>query len=149
MKIKALFIGLRKRRAEAITSAIEAASSLVLDVVTATGLSGVDLSDLKDYGVVFVDRETRETQLVKILDAITDFDPEIPIVLIYKSSPDGKAFMIANQYDCLLFSEMDTLGRTLTARELAEALRYRSPETDHLRKLMELSMSCGPCSTGE
>jgi hypothetical protein len=115
---------------------------------TTSKLDAESQVDLEDFRGVFVNREVKESRLAWLLDHIRERHPEIPIVLTYGTEPDGKAYLYANRYDCMLFSETDRHGRTLNARELAETLRRRLLDSDVTRKLMELSMSSGPCSTG-
>jgi hypothetical protein len=72
----------------------------------------------------------------------------MPVALVYDAEPDGKAFLLANRYDCQLFSELDQLGRTLTPTEIGEMLLMRLAGAEIERRLMEISCCTGPCSTG-
>ena len=145
---RVLFVGFERRRVRSIVSSIETASGWKITAATC-GIEQENSVDSESFEALFVNREVRESQLVRVLESVRNRHPEIPAVLTYGAEPDGKAYLYANRYNCMLFSEMDRFGRTLTARELAETLQEVSLNGDVTRKLMELSMSCGPCSTGE
>jgi hypothetical protein len=145
---KMLFVGFGQRRVQSVVSSIEAASGLKIDAATASELDAENTVDLGSFRAVFVNRGMKESRLLRVLEHIRERHPEIPVVLTYGTEPDGKAFLYANRYDCMLFSETDRHGRTLNARELVDVLNEESLESDINRRLMELSMSSGPCSTG-
>jgi hypothetical protein len=148
LRLRVLFVGLNQRRVKNIVSAIESAADVKIDpVAAATGPRGS--SRTQDCQAVFVSRDLKEHGLVHTLQAVTEAHPQTPVVLVYGAEPDGKTYLYANKYGCMLFSELDRLGRTLTACELAETLQARSSSSAFARKLMELSMSYGPCSTGD
>ena len=149
MKSKMLFVDLRQERVRTIVTSIETASDLKIASTATSGLDPDSHENLEDCLAVFISRDLKESRLVQVLDFLSENHPEIPVVLTYGAELDGRAYLYARKYDCLLFSEKDRFGRTLTAGELAEALQKRSPQSDVTRKLMELSMSCGPCSTGD
>jgi hypothetical protein len=146
--LKMLFVGFEQRRVRRLASSIEAASRLKIYPATASRLDAENVVDLDSFGAVFVNRGMKESRLLRVLERVRERLPEIPVVLTYANEPDGKAYLYANQYDCMLFSETDRHGRTLNARELADVLKEGLPDSDVTRRLMDLSMSSGPCSTG-
>jgi len=148
LKISLLFLGFTKARVRSIVSAIEGASTLEIDPVMASGIRGFGGQCPGKHRAVFVNRDLKQDRLTKVLEAVRANPGEIPVVLVYHKDPDGRDFLYSNKYGCLLFSECDRFGRTLTAAELAERLTEASPEDDLTRKLLELSLSCGPCSSG-
>lgn len=146
MQVRAGFIGFSEERTWSIVSAIEDASDTVIESIalrdtwTGDGPGGI--------GSVFVNREIDELELKRWLDNIRDVSVDIPIVLVYGSEPDGKSYMLSNRFDCWLFSEKDRLERTLTAADIGKALADGEPDSAFERKLFEVSLSAGPCSTG-
>jgi hypothetical protein len=149
LKSRILFIGLRQARVSDIISSIEKVSDIRIAATTIPNPSGSSTQQLDTYDAVFVSRDLKQNRLVGMMEAIRDAHPDIPVVLIYAKNPDGRAFLLSSQYNCMLFSELDRLGRTLTSSELAESLHKSSQQNDLTRKLMDLTMCCGPCSTGE
>jgi hypothetical protein len=149
LKAKMLFVGLDPQRVQSIVSSIEEHSDIEIATETACGLELDGRGRLLDRAAVFISRDLEEPRLPHLLESIRQMHFDIPIVLVYEAEPDGKAYLYANKYDCLLYSEMDRVGRTLSAKELAGELEEISRENDISRKLMELSLSAGPCSTGE
>jgi hypothetical protein len=148
LKISLLFIGFTKARLRSIVSSIQEVSDLRIDTVTASGMGRSGGPCPGSHRAVFVNRDLKETRLVKVLEAGRDNPRGIPVVLVYGDEPDGRDFLYSNKYGCLLYSESDRFGRTLTASELAETLEAGSPDDELTRKLLELSLSCGPCSSG-
>ena len=148
MKWKALFVGISRSRVSDLIASVEKASGLNLDPTVISGLHSADRADLDTYRAVFVSRDLKQTELVETLESIRREHPTVPVVLVYGDSPDGRAFLISNRFGCMLYSELDRFGRTLTGLELAEALQASLHEEDVIRKMMELSMCSGPCSTG-
>lgn len=153
MRITALFIGLAKARVERIASSIEKVSEITLVTSRAGGstgdLAGRNLSELISVtDAVFVDRDREDMELERLLGSIRECQTEMPIVLVYESEPDGKCFMLANKFECWLFSDSDHLERTLTPSELGEALAEVAEKRAVERRLFEISLSSGPCSTG-
>jgi hypothetical protein len=139
-------MGFSEKRIRSITSAIEGASKTVIEPVvlrdtwTDEGPRGI--------GSVFINREIGDQELGRWLDAIREVSAEIPIVLVYGSEPDGKSYVLSNRFDCWLFSEKDRMERTLTASDIGRALSDGEPDSAFERKLFEVSLSAGPCSTG-
>jgi hypothetical protein len=146
VQVRAGFIGFSEQRTSSIVSAIEGASDTVIEPValrddwTGKGAGGI--------GSVFLNREIDDQELNRWLDAIRDDSVDIPIVLVYGSEPDGKSYMLSNRFDCWLFSEKDRLERTLTAADIGRALADGEPDPAFERRLFEVSLSAGPCSTG-
>jgi hypothetical protein len=133
----------------AIARAVEGVSDLRISFTALAEPAPLDLTDLKAYQALFLSRDIKDTRLVRLLEAIRACPTGIPVVLVYSTEPDGKAFLHTNRYGCLLFSELDRFGRSLTAHELSEALKQAASETDLVQKLVEVSMAYGPCSTGD
>jgi hypothetical protein len=146
VQVRAGFIGFEQARIRSIVSAIEGASEIevqpfaVSDPWTAGRPQGICS--------IFINREIDEEELNRWLETIRDDSVDIPIVLVYGSEPDGKSYMLANRFDCWLFSEKDRLERTLTASEVGKALADDAPDSAFERRLFEVSLSAGPCSTG-
>jgi hypothetical protein len=130
-------------------AAVEAVSGLRVSFTALADPAALDLGDLKAYQAIFLSRDIKETRLVEILEAIRACPAGVPVVLVYGTEPDGKAFLHANRYGCLLFSELDRFGRSLTVHELSEALEQSASETNLMQRLVEVSMAYGPCSTGD
>jgi hypothetical protein len=145
---KALFVGIRQSRVSGLVASVHKASGLRLDPTVISGLRTADRVDLGTYRAVFVSRDIKQAELIEMLDGIRRTHPALPVVLVYGASPDGRAFLLSNRFGCMLYSELDRFGRTLTGQELAEALQATVSEGDVIRKMMELSMCSGPCSTG-
>jgi hypothetical protein len=148
LKVNVLFIGFKQARVRRIASALRSAADLGIVPSGGSRRAGTAAWDPEDYDAVFISRDIDESCLAEALEDVRDKKPDMPLVLVHGGDPDGKAFLLANRYECLLYSELDSLGRTLTAGELAGTLKERLSEGGLGRKLMELSLSCGPCSTG-
>jgi hypothetical protein len=150
VQLKALFLGFTHKRVKRITSAIEAAVEEVSIAATVQKRPGARMTaQLEDAHAVFVSRDLEDDLLERTLETVRDRRSDIPIALIYDSEPDGKAFLLANKYDCQLFSELDRLGRTLAPWEIGELLLVRLAAAEIERRLMEISCCSGPCSTGD
>jgi hypothetical protein len=149
MKIRAVFIGSTKRAIDQIVECIEAASSIEIDAVkrecTCRDLRAVVAAS----DAVFVDRAVETRSIEKVLRLIRQHCSDIPVVITYQDEPDGRTFVLARRYDCLLFSPKDKLGITLTPAEVATALEESLSAACAEQKLMEISLCTGPCSTGD
>ena len=149
MKLNALFLGLKESRVERIVGKIEQASGVALAATVSSNeepdLDGAD----GDFDAVFVSRDMAPDRLEKTLERVRGSSETIPLVLVYGSEPDGKAYLIARRYGCWLFSEIDRHPRTFTATELGDNLRESFETTHCARRLMEISLCSGPCSTGD
>lgn len=144
--MKSGFIGLSQARIRSITSAIEGASDIAIEPVMVRDAWNGDQPG--EMGSVFISREMDDQELIRWLETIRKASAEIPIVLVYASQPDGKSYLFSNRFDCWLFSEKDRLERTLTAAEVGKALASGTPDSAFERRLFEVSLSAGPCSTG-
>jgi hypothetical protein len=149
LKARVLFIGIGQTRVSDIAASIEEASGLELEPIITSGFRRPDRQRLGGFRAVFISRDLKQPGLVEALESIRGGHPDIPVVLVYGTDPDGQAFLFSNRFGCMLYSELDRFGRTLTSSELGEALQSTSPEDGLARKMMELSMCYGPCSTGE
>jgi hypothetical protein len=149
MQLKALFWGLSQKRVNQIVSAIEEATDIAIDATTQRQ-PGPKMGELlDDADAVFISRSLEEDLLERTLKTVRKHHSEIPVALIYGSEPDGKAFLLANTYNCQLFSELDRMGRTLAPWEIGEMLLLRLAGAEIERRLMEISCFSGPCSTGD
>jgi hypothetical protein len=149
MRLKAVFLGFANREMDRVVDCIEAASPVEIEAASSgdTG-PGLELSvDTSD--VVFVSRAVGDRKLESLLRKIRQVKGETPIVLTYGEEADGKAFLFARRFDCLLFSPADRLNVTLTPAEVGQALQEAALGTRVDQRLMEISMCTGPCSTGE
>ncbi|MFH1313168.1 MAG: hypothetical protein ABIJ00_08045 [Candidatus Eisenbacteria bacterium] len=149
MRLKTLFVGLPRARVQKVVSSVEAASSLRLGVTVCSD-PGDRLGELVSRcDAVFMNRHIDDARLDLSLSAIREHRDDVPVTLVYESEPDGKAFVFARKYDCWLFSENDRRNRTLTPAEVGEGLLRESARDETKKRLMEISFSTGPCSTGE
>jgi hypothetical protein len=149
LRVRTLFIGFTKARIKSITSSIEGSSETIL-VNTRTKDLDASFGELAGkHEAVFIDRDLDEARLVRILEDVRACRPDIPIVLVYGCEPDGRSYLMANRFDCWLFSENDRMDRTLRPAEIGDALAGRSSDSDIERRLFEVSLTAGPCSTGE
>jgi hypothetical protein len=149
LRLKVLFLGLPRARVKKVVWSIEAASSLSMGVTVCCD-PGEKLGELvRNSDAVFIDMGLGDANLDLALSTIREHRRDVPVTLIYESEPSGRAFHLARRYDCQLFSEMDRLHRTLTPAEAGRALLKRSAKCETERRLMEISLSTGPCSTGE
>jgi len=146
VQVRAGFIGFSQARTRSVTAAIEGASKITVEPVTVRDTWTGD--EPGEMSSVFINREMDEKELARWLETIRDVSADIPIVLIYGSEPDGKSYLLSNRFDCWLFSEKDRLERTLTAAEVGGALANEAPDSAFERRLFEVSLSAGPCSTG-
>ena len=148
MRVKALFVELAEARARTIVSSVERSSDVTISITLASG-SKVAFAELLDKSdVIFVNRCQRESKLIRLLETVRRCRPGIPVVLIYETEPDGKSYLLANRFDCWLFSEKDRLQRTLTSAEIGEALAETIQDVAIEQRLLEVSLCAGPCSTG-
>jgi hypothetical protein len=141
--MKALFIEVSRRRALRLLAKIEEATGLGIGLLPDSGGESLGRAD-----VVFLDGESEWRRLEAMVDRMRDRFPERPIVLLYEAEPQGRLFALAARYGCRLYSETDRLGRTMTAEELADSLTGDGPGQVE-RRLMEITLSTGPCSTGD
>jgi hypothetical protein len=130
-----------------IVSSVKKGSKLTLTAVVSSESEDLSHGALERCDAVFINREIKEARLIGALETIREYPLEIPVVLTYEAEPDGKAYLLANRYECLLFSEMDRLKRALTPADIGEALREKTLD-DMTRRLMGISLCSGPCSTG-
>ncbi len=147
MQVKALFLGFSKRRVKSLVESIEKGSRLSVEATTHREV-GSDGGDLGGYDILFLDRGLGERKLGSLLRRAGRGSEATPAVLVYDREPDGRAFAIASEHDCLLYSEKDRLSRGLTAAEIGEAIKAEVDACGVDRRLMEVSLSSGPCSTG-
>jgi hypothetical protein len=149
LRLKALFLGLPRARVKRVISSIEAASAISIGA-TMCDDPGEKLGELVcGSDAVFINRHLDGTRLERSLSEIREHRDDVPVTLIYESEPNGEAFLFATRYDCWLFSEMDRLGRTLSPAEVGEALLRKRSRGETERRLMEISLCTGPCSTGD
>jgi hypothetical protein len=148
LKISLLFIGFTSARLRRIVSSIEQASDLRISSHAVSGTRGSGEACPGSYQAVFVNRDLKQDRLIDVLEAVQGNPRIVPVILVYGNEPDGRDFLYSNKYGCLLFSELDGFGRTLTAAEVAEALAESLPDDELTRGLLELSLSRGPCSSG-
>ena len=146
MQVRAGFIGFSQPRTRSIVSAIEGDSEIAIEPLKVRDAWTGDESG--EMSSVFINREMDDTELNRWLETIRDVSEYIPIVLVYGSQPDGKSYLLSNRFDCWLFSEKDRLERTLTAAEIGKAIADEAPDSAFERRLFEVSLSAGPCSTG-
>lgn len=149
MQLNALFLGLKEGRIESITAKIEQASGVTLSATVSSDrepdLDGVD----GDFEAVFINRDMAADRLEKILERVRSSSETIPLVLVYGAEPDGKAYLTARRHGCWLFSEKDRHHRALTPAQLGDDLRESSEARHCAKRLMEISLCSGPCSTGD
>ena len=148
MEVKALFLGFSKRRVKSLVESIEKGSPVSIMAMTRKEVSEESAALGGEYDVLFLDRTLGDRKLGKLLKRVRRQSEATPAVLVYDSEPDGSAFAIASEHDCLLYSEKDRLKRGLTPTEIGEALEAEVATPGIERRLMEVSMSSGPCSTG-
>jgi hypothetical protein len=149
MTMRAAFIGFPQARIKRITSALERAGSPRLEV-TAGVRPGENAADqTRRPEIVFINAEAGHRELTQTVEGVRLGNARMPVVLVYGAEPTGKLFDLARRYDCWLFGESDHLGRGLTADEVAEALGEKLEAGQMRSRLMQVSMSSGPCSTGD
>jgi hypothetical protein len=148
LRVRALFIELAEARVRSIVSSVEESSDITISTTLVGGSKGA-LAELLDRSdCVFVNRGQKESKLIRLLETVRRCRADIPVVLTYGTEPDGKSYLLANRFDCWLFSEKDHLQRTLTSAEIGEALRERTKDVAVEQRLLEVSLCAGPCSTG-
>jgi hypothetical protein len=148
MEIKALFLGFPKRRVKSLVDSIETGSNVSVKA-TARKEMGSESEDIAgDYDILFLDRGLGDRKLASLLRRVRRSCEATPAVLVYEDEPDGNAFAIASEHDCLLYSEKDRLKRGLSPTEIGEAIEAEVEGPGIERRLMEVSLSSGPCSTG-
>ena len=148
MRVNALFMALTEARIRSIVSSIEKSSDVIIRTTLAGGPHEALGNLLNRSDVVFVNRGQKESKLIRLLESLRQCRADIPIVLVYACEPDGKAYLLANRFDCWLFSEKDRLQRTLTSGEIGEALADRTQDAAVEQRLFEVASCAGPCSTG-
>jgi hypothetical protein len=147
--MRAAFIGFTQVRMKRIIGVLERAGSPRLET-TAGGRSKEGGADqVRPPEIVFINAETDSKELTQAVEGVRLGNARMPVVLVYGAEPTGKLFDLARRYDCWLFGEADHLGRGLTADEVAEALAERLEASQMRSRLMQVSMSSGPCSTGD
>ena len=148
MEVKALFLGFSKRRVKSLVESIESGSVVTIEATARREVSAENDVVGGDYDILFLDRTLGDRKLGKLLKRMRRQCEATPAVLVYESEPDGRAFAIASEHDCLLYSEKDRLKRGLTPAEIGEAIVTELETPGVERRLMEVSLSSGPCSTG-
>jgi hypothetical protein len=148
LRISSIFVGIPQARVKTIVTSIEKASEVVFETIPVNHAETKLESLLKQAQVVFLNRHLAQHRLTKILEDIRRASPDLPVVLTYQADPDGDTYLLAARFDCWLFSETDRFGRTLTPAEIGEALKERAANDLLQRRLMEVSLCAGPCSTG-
>lgn len=149
MKLKALFVGLPAARAKKVATSIERDLPVGLEVTMAETREADLAGRASRYNVIFVGAGMGQKVVGALLDDIRGKAGSVPVVLVYDAEPNGRIFQQALRHDCWLYSEMDRLKRGLTADELAEALWTRAEGGKTTSRLMDISFSSGPCSTGD
>ncbi len=146
MQVTAGFIGFSQPRIRNIIEAIRGAANTAIEPVRLSAADSV--GKLEAVEAVFISRDIEEAYLTRWLETIRGASPEIPVVLVYESEPDGKCYVLSNRFDCWLFSENDRLDRALSAADVGRALKHGATDAAFERRLFEVSLSAGPCSTG-
>ncbi len=149
MEVKALFLGFSRRRVRSLVESIEKGSRVSVDATARKDVAGDGEEVAGDYDILFLDRNLGDHTLGRLLKSARRRCEATPAVLVYETEPDGRAFAIASEHDCLLYSERDRLKRGLTPGEIGEAIESELDSASVERRLMEVSLSSGPCSTGE
>ena len=148
MEIKALFLGFSKRRVKSLVDSIEKGSLVSIEATARKDVKKEREALDGEYDILFLDRSLGGRKLGSLLKRMRHQCEITPAVLVYDSEPDGQAFAIASEHDCLLYSEKDRLKRGLTPSEIGEAIKAELASPDIEQRLMDVSMSSGPCSTG-
>jgi hypothetical protein len=149
MEIKALFLGFSKRRVKSLVDSIENGSRVSVFATARKEVPDTGESLSADYDILFLDRSLGDRKLGSLLKKVRRECEATPAVLVYDTEPDGRAFALASEHDCLLYSEKDRLKRGLSPAEIGNAIEAELRTTRVERRLMEISLSSGPCSTGE
>lgn|GEM_PF-2234804 len=147
-EVKALFLGFSKRRVKSVVESIERVSPVSIKATSLGELEEESEALGEMYDVLFLDRKLGDTRLSRLLKRMRRSREARPAVLVYDSEPDGRAFAIASEHNCILYSEKDNRRRGLTPAELGEAIEPEPKSQCYKQRLMEVSMSSGPCSTG-
>ena len=148
MEVKALFLGFSRRRVKSLVESIEKGSRVSVEAVSRKEVTGETEALGGDFDILFLDRKLGDRKLGSLLKRVRRECEATPAVLVYETEPDGRAFAIASEHDCLLYSENDRLKRGLTPDEIGEAIKAELDGPDIGKRLMEVSLSSGPCSTG-
>jgi hypothetical protein len=148
MEVKALFLGFSKRRVKSLVESIEAGSRVSLEATARREVTEETEVLDGDYDILFLDRKLGDRKLGSLLERARRQCEATPAVLVYESEPDGRAFAIASEHDCILYSEMDRLKRGLTPGEIGDAIEAELKSPGIEKRLMEVSLSSGPCRTG-
>jgi DNA-binding LytR/AlgR family response regulator len=148
MEVKALFLGFSRRRVKSLVESIEKGAVVSIEATTRKEVSEESEALGGDYDILFLDRKLGDRKLGSLLRRMRRRCETPPAVLVYETEPDGKAFAIASEHDCLLYSEKDRLKRGLSPTEIGEAIEAELDAPGIERRLMEVSLSSGPCSTG-
>ncbi len=148
MEIKALFLGFSKRRVKSLVDSIEKGSLVSIEATARKDVKKEREALDGEYDILFLDRSLGGRKLGSLLKRMRRQCEITPAVLVYDSEPDGQAFAIASEHDCLLYSEKDRLKRGLTPSEIGEAIKAELASPGIEQRLMDVSMSSGPCSTG-
>lgn len=149
MEIKALFLGFSRRRMKSLVESIETGSNVSVDATARKEVGGESGDLAGEFDILFLDRNLGDRKLASLLRRVRRSCEATPAVLVYEDEPDGRAFAIASEHDCLLYSEKDRLKRGLTPLEIGEAIKSELEGPGIERRLMEVSLSSGPCSTGK
>jgi len=149
MTMRAAFIGLGQARIKKIVEALERAGCPRLEVTAGWRAVEGAASQPGRPEVIFVNADAGGKDLAHTVEAVRLAEPRMPVVLVYGGEPTGRLFDLARRHDCWLFGESDNLKRGLTADEVAEELADRLEARQMRARLMQVSLSSGPCSTGD
>jgi hypothetical protein len=149
MEIKALFLGFSKRRVKSLVESIEKGSRVSVEAVSHKEVAPDSDALGGDFDILFLDRKLGDRKLGSLLRRVRLECEATPAVLVYETEPDGPAFAMASEHDCLLYGENDRLKRGLTPAEIGDVIEAELGNAFIDRRLMEVSLSSGPCSTGK
>jgi hypothetical protein len=149
LELRVLFTGLSAARARSIVKTLEKAQSPAMEATIAERVEEGQAALASRLDAVFVSTEIGSSLLTYLIEETRRRNSRVAIILTYGSEPGGKAFDLARRHECRLFSEMDRLQRGLTVAELAEELGEVLEVKQIRSRLMEVSLSSGPCSTGD
>jgi hypothetical protein len=149
MEVKALFLGFSTRRVKSLVDSIEKGSLVSIEATARKEVKRESEALDGEYDILFLDRRLGDRKLGSLLRRVRRQCEVTPAVLVYDSEPDGRAFAIASEHDCLLYSEKDGLKRGLSPSEIGEAIKAELEAAGFERRLMQVSLCTGPCSTGD
>ncbi len=147
MGVSALFVGFSVPRLRRIVTSLETTSRIRISPYKRDP-SQID-TEVGSSDVVFVSNDVGLRRLRSILRRIRLISEFIPTVIVFDGEPRAGDFKFAKEFDCWLYSENDLLARGLTTSELADQIISRLRELHSEMHLLEVSLCCGPCSTGQ